>query len=1461
MDKAALVEDDKLSAEESSIKSQSNMTQSDSKSYRKKLQDRIQSVKERASSSFQIINQNASRTHQSDLKSRPLFSTVNDILSGEEIEIKKALRNHSKLRHKWRETDEPLKEILSSEEAFDFFAKVFVEHPQEAEIQMEIQSGVSRKDDDAVISGEYEDHVKLLTADYLGLAKQDNDIVIDSYIPPTSENINARIAKEKELYCHVTSDQPSLDAKLGGATPRFIEEEGFYKPLRPPVSQKNLNRLQNRLLTSGNRKWFGEDGEPFRLPDPIRNLPMRPAIKFDFHNHLNVQLQPATPLKVGKQSGPGNLGPEDEDNFILEIELTDLAFTHHWLFSREHVLSNKLNSIFKRYKFSISTGQCRRLHSKLQALRSSKENTERILASEQNSDLADLHRQRLRRYIFEIQETREKYLLEMKTQRDLLTTLLSTWRDLKQLRESQGYALTTPKLVITQHSNDTYNQVNGFDFETNKTIQELREELEMMQNEEGVTDFSNISFRLGCYLKQSPTNLHSKEKAAEIDPQKVHEKLLECLRPPDEPQLTIDMSSIQPTPVNLIKDSMEQERQASVRKCIVWLTICFNNLEVCRTRSQVLSQRFTVSFNERLSLNIAQCPESISVNIHFSERSLTTIYLPIPESGVTLEVAQPECYEFSCDQVVQSDGTKHNGVGAGIAFKSLPDDKSSLCLFISGSLTCRTGWGVVGNSTLAPPLKQLNIVAPLSRRVAQPVVSSMSTLEKMKKWADQACLDPNDPNNVEILELLRNVKATSIEENRGIIFNEIEQDYNMCVDEELITKRLKLLILRDQEELEFKNLRFVPLKEREISKDIFKDYENRTQCGDFPSDISAGNGVDVHRLRMIHQLNKLRAAVSEKISLAAQNRTLLHMVNEDQVPDMGTLGLTFMKWLQPNRPLRPNRKELKKIPAQGLFGQEIKIIVNIIGAFEIPIRQDVDTIIDDKFQLIPVHPFVEVSFQNKSYRTTSAEGSNPTWNQDLVISLKTTNIDLSMLNEVIYIHLFDEVVIDLLEDDRLKGTMIHQRFERHWLGSLSIPFSTLYHNFRIEGTFQLYSPPCLLGYERLVSAHSRNATFLTLFIMLQPVINPPPPVKHQLESYENSEVVKYLDYCQQNQLRSFPKRTIKTLVVNSNCKSVCVTRLLKPLNLPNLLSESEKIPEAMIARYVSMIPTSRTNLFETSLDVWLTGDQVIGLLIGNNYDHAVLLCCYLMKLKKKVWLIIGSGIPHGPSAYVLVRENSRSYYIWDSVSGLKYDIHDSFSPLQSVYCIINDQNIWANIQRQEDITRMRWDVSKSSDWNPIFGRNMSAPLGSIQPAVIDYPVTPDREVLSLQEKVETLLRDAIMKWRSTNKTIWNRYCTAMLRKLLPSLEQASWTGSSNKQMSAADLIQELQHILASHKMCGFPINMPYTNVNDLMEAVKATGVHTNNCEDVEFSLAVYIHVYPAHVLSAWVYVTSLIRRR
>ena len=48
-----------------------------------------------------------------------------------------------------------------------------------------------------------------------------------------------------------------------------------------------------------------------------------------------------------------------------------------------------------------------------------------------------------------------------------------------------------------------------------------------------------------------------------------------------------------------------------------------------------------------------------------------------------------------------------------------------------------------------------------------------------------------------------------------------------------------------------------------------------------------------------------------------------------------------------------------------------------------------------------------------------------------------------------------QVTVDLLEDDHDRSSHVHQRLEKKWLGSLSIPFSTLYHNTRIEGIILL----------------------------------------------------------------------------------------------------------------------------------------------------------------------------------------------------------------------------------------------------------------------------------------------------------------------------------------------------------------------------------------------------------------------
>lgn len=75
----------------------------------------------------------------------------------------------------------------------------------------------------------------------------------------------------------------------------------------------------------------------------------------------------------------------------------------------------------------------------------------------------------------------------------------------------------------------------------------------------------------------------------------------------------------------------------------------------------------------------------------------------------------------------------------------------------------------------------------------------------------------------------------------------------------------------------------------------------------------------------------------------------------------------------------------------------------------------------------------------------------------LTLPLKSSNNDFSpdTLNRVkdcIYLHLFDEVTIDLIEDEREdRSSIVHHRIDRRWLGSLTIPFSSLYRNTRIEG--------------------------------------------------------------------------------------------------------------------------------------------------------------------------------------------------------------------------------------------------------------------------------------------------------------------------------------------------------------------------------------------------------------------------
>lgn len=116
----------------------------------------------------------------------------------------------------------------------------------------------------------------------------------------------------------------------------------------------------------------------------------------------------------------------------------------------------------------------------------------------------------------------------------------------------------------------------------------------------------------------------------------------------------------------------------------------------------------------------------------------------------------------------------------------------------------------------------------------------------------------------------------------------------------------------------------------------------------------------------------------------------------------------------------------------------------------------------------PVVSFVQLTFQEGSVRTTAHSGTAPQWNEVLALPFKSPGGDyspatLSTLPDMVNIAVFDEVTTTFVTDDRDKHTTYTQS-EHRYLGSVSIPFTTLYHSGSIEGEFRLNAPMASLAY-------------------------------------------------------------------------------------------------------------------------------------------------------------------------------------------------------------------------------------------------------------------------------------------------------------------------------------------------------------------------------------------------------------
>ncbi|XP_067678650.1 coiled-coil and C2 domain-containing protein 2A-like [Haliotis asinina] len=1529
-------------------------------SLRAKMKKRLEKAREQAEDELRE-EAREERARQRDLRQEKARTRFDTEITEEEMEEKLEAQK-MKLRWKKRgpKSDKDMG-MPTAEEAFDFFTR---EYEPEAEVE-EKKEGEAKPEETEPKEGtsEEKEEGKEEEGDKKESDKpEDEKPLLEDFGVEGDEGgygqttvgraeVTApdklREKEEKLLYVPSLISLPTSEKVGQDMAPRFLEEEGLYVGTRPLIPTRNQNKMENRLLHEPDkgRRWFGEDGQIMALPDPLRSTPSRPIVPEEVEPYLETVFRKAIMREFDCRYIDGAI--DGTGRYQLDVDINSITFTHHHLFSREHVLSQRLTELYRQYLIRKKKNITEFLIEKLRALKNSALHLkDHILSHKGEMSVPDRanYERRLVDYKYEIRQTRVMRDREELADRQLLKNIINTWKEVKKQREFQKFTSTTVKLQVRREEMDKVRDQEDWKLEMEEELDEAREEHEEEYNrkmaifreqtllwEKQQSDKREAEKKLKKGRRASKASKASRQsgsasgteeqteeslKAAQeiIDaeelpkpemPEKFEEqaikeairvKAMQNRRRPGEPKLFPELTNTASVTPSNSCPSGEKQRRDEISRIKVFVKVLFNHKEVSRTGNRPLSQDFRVNFGQIYNLKIVQWPESVKFQIFesqgLSSTMLAELYCAIPEASVTSQNVQLEEIEFSSDQRVHY---SHEGVGSAVPFSFVASGDNLITLMTTGILNSSVAWAVDDTGVpLIPPSSNLstnNIFNAMKQMdpVSAIGASGVVNMEKLAKWFEQSRLDPNDPANADLVYLLGNRSDQGDLQMRDFFrLEQLQEEFDLTSDEDMDgNKRFRLLQYRDSEVQEFRNYKMVPAYEREIPRDAFTEYEKKQREEDR---MKAKEDIESHRAAVSKFMQRVREQVMQRFRMAAHSKRLEDMVVEDVVPNIGSLFVSLSRITEPRRPLKPVRKERKKATAQGVSGGDVDILINIIRASYIPVRKTkgpttgAATARDPERTLVKnitgetlVRPYVEVMFQRETVRSSIGDGPNPSFNEELSLDLKAPNEDFSpnslqQITDCLYLNLFDENVIDILEDDRQRESNIHQRIEKKWLGCLKIPFSTLYHNGKIDGTFRLNTPPVLLGYTYDLSqgrgpdseveesiGRGEGNTYLSLFITIEPPLNPPEPMKEKFSTNEDEKLMQHAETWQEELNKKYPRRQYKTTVVDVNGKSVFITRYFKSLKPPDDIIAKDLGPEKtaeLTARFVSLIPSvSDAVIFPGLCDIWSTSDQFLQMLAGDEEEHAVLLTNFFLGLSKKAYLLIGSAIPEGPTAYVLTEEGS-DFWIWNAGTGEHYVYRDNYCPLQSVSCIVNGENIWANIHQYEKPSQLNFNLNDTSTWRPFFGRGFPSPgLSSIQPEALVYTGTNKNYVMDLQEKIEQMLKNRMMEWRSRYITRWNRHCTQIMRKLLPVLEENC--GKSIGQQHLA----ELENSFSSYKVSGFPMNMPFVDLETIVESVFSTGVHAQETSDVEFALAVYVHPYPNSVLSIWVYVASLIRNR
>lgn len=548
-----------------------------------------------------------------------------------------------------------------------------------------------------------------------------------------------------------------------------------------------------------------------------------------------------------------------------------------------------------------------------------------------------------------------------------------------------------------------------------------------------------------------------------------------------------------------------------------------------------------------------------------------------------------------------------------------------------------------------------------------------------------------------------------------------------------------------------------------------------------------------------------------------------------------------------------------------------------------------------------LNTYVEILFHGKRYKTRIDAGQYPLWKQtfkmplnDLVTSTSLSPLHLMSRNDPIEVLVYDSVRVDIgnmggYYDD--EDTIVS---EKRFLGEVTVPINSLYDEGRIRGSFLLNTPDMIMGYclHGQKSSHGRNEgsfiqasnggdnskelptlamveyteprrnyTSLRMALSLDPLLRVSSDhaialAGTEAEIDEQALLASEWQKALEARSPSLSKRHLRLIYTSSHGCCATINRFLRSQAPPENIDSMGKC-----AHFVSLIPFPCKSLSVGAADmIWWSSQHFLNALSGGWNEHASLLANYFLYLREKytemhhleVFLVVGDSISEGKVVYVMtLSKHEKECYIWNPSNGHRFLSSDEICPLKNIYCLVSPKNIYANIQPNSTPALMRFDVDDETAWGRLHNSN-EIQKQSIQDSLLRYS-SPDIHIaLELEMELVDAIKSAIRGWRRIPST-FNGDIGNRLRPLLDILENNKLSPSTQTETSLYHQ-RLLNEIGVGKSIFGIPLHSGFTNVNEVVERIRKTGIHICKHAKVEFALAVRVFPYACNIFSVWVFV-------